>query len=205
MTSQSEPGGHPPGARQPADKVVAAQRERRNGHRGMIVWLTGLSGAGKTTIATELERRLFAAGRQTYLLDGDILRQGLCKDLGFSAEDRCENIRRVGEVAALFADAGCIALAAFISPIRADREAARRLVAPGRFVEVYVNAPLSVCEQRDVKGLYARARANELKNFTGISAPYEAPTAAEIELHTDQLSVAESVAKVFEHLCACQP
>jgi len=203
MISRSEPGGHPLDARQSADKVAAPQRERRNGHLGMIVWLTGLSGAGKTTIATELERHLFAAGRQTYLLDGDILRRGLCKDLGFSAEDRRENIRRVGEVAALFADAGCIAIAAFISPIREDREVVRRLVAPGRFVEVFVNAPLSICEQRDVKGLYAKARANEIKNFTGISAPYEAPTAAEIELHTDKLSVADSVTKVLDYLCAC--
>ena len=204
MISRSEPGGHPLDARQPADKVAATQREQRNGHLGLIVWLTGLSGAGKTTIATELERQLFAAGRQTYLLDGDVLRRGLCKDLGFSAEDRRENIRRVGEVAALFADAGCIAIAAFISPMREDRDAVRRLVAPGRFVEVYVNAPLSVCEQRDVKGLYAKARANELKNFTGISAPYEAPTAAEIELPTDKLSVVESVTKVFDHLRARQ-
>jgi adenylyl-sulfate kinase len=203
MISQSEPGGHPLDARQPADKVTAPQRERRNGHQGMIVWLTGLSGAGKTTIATELERRLFTAGRQTYLLDGDILRRGLCKDLGFSAEDRRENIRRVGEVAALFADAGCIAIAAFISPIREDREIVRRIVARGRFVEVFVNAPLSICEQRDVKGLYAKARANEIKNFTGISAPYEAPTAAEIELHTDKLSVADSVTKVLDYLRAC--
>jgi len=204
MISRSELGGHPLDPRQPADKVTAARREQRNGHQGMIVWLTGLSGAGKTTIATELERRLFAAGRHTYLLDGDILRRGLCKDLGFSAEDRRENIRRVGEVAALFADAGCIAIAAFISPMHEDREAARRLVVAGRFVEVYVNAPLSVCEQRDVKGLYAKARANELKNFTGISAPYEAPTTPEIELRTDQLSVAESVAKVLEHLRVSQ-
>lgn len=203
MISRSEPGGHPLDARQPASKVSAGQREQRNGHLGMIVWLTGLSGAGKTTIATELERRLFAAGRQTYLLDGDILRRGLCRDLGFTAADRRENIRRVGEVAALFADAGCIAIAAFISPVREDRDAVRRLVAPGRFVEVFVNAPLSVCELRDVKGLYAKARANEIKNFTGISAPYEAPPAAEIELHTDRLSVADSVTKVLEYLRTC--
>ena len=130
MISRSEPGGHPLDPRQPADKVTAARREQRNGHQGMIVWLTGLSGAGKTTIATELERRLFAAGRHTYLLDGDILRRGLCKDLGFSAEDRRENIRRVGEVAALFADAGCIAIAAFISPMREDRPMAFRRSCP---------------------------------------------------------------------------
>jgi adenylyl-sulfate kinase len=203
MISRSEPGGHPRAALQPADRIKAPQREERNGHLGMILWLTGLSGAGKTTIATELERQLFGAGRQTYLLDGDILRRGLCKDLGFSAEDRRENIRRVGEVAALFADAGCIAIAAFISPMREDRDTVRKLVPPGRFVEVFVNAPLAVCEQRDVKGLYARARANEIKNFTGISAPYEAPASAEVELCTDTLSVAESVTKVLDHLRAC--
>ncbi len=200
MISRSESAHHPLDARQSAEKIKARQREERNGHLGMILWLTGLSGAGKTTIATELERQLFEAGRHTYLLDGDILRRGLCKDLGFSAEDRRENIRRVGEVSALFADAGCIAIAAFISPMREDRDAVRSLVAPGRFVEVYVDAPLSVCEQRDVKGLYAKARANEIKNFTGISAPYEAPAAAEIELRTDKLSVPESVAKVLEYL-----
>jgi adenylyl-sulfate kinase len=166
----------------------------------LVIWLTGLSGAGKTTIATELERHLFAAGKHTYLLDGDNLRHGLCSDLNFSADSRRENIRRAGEVAALFADAGVIVIAAFISPFRADRQRARQAMAAGRFVEVFVNAPLSVCEQRDVKGLYARARANQIKEFTGISAPYEQPEHPEIELHTDELSVPEAVQRIIEFL-----
>jgi len=200
MTSQSELSPHPFDARQADNKITVAQREERNGHRGLVIWLTGLSGAGKTTIATELERQLFAAGKHTYLLDGDNLRHGLCSDLNFSAESRRENIRRAGEVAALFADAGVIVIAAFISPSRADRERARQAMATGRFVEVFVNAPLSVCEQRDVKELYARARANQIKEFTGISAPYEPPENPEIELHTDQLTIAEAVQRIIQHL-----
>ena len=200
MTSRSEAANHPFDARQADNKITGAQREERNGHRGLVIWLTGLSGAGKTTIATELERRLFAAGRHTYLLDGDNLRHGLCSDLNFSAESRRENIRRAGEVAALFADAGVIVIAAFISPFRADRERARQAVEPGRFVEVFVNAPLSVCEQRDVKGLYAKARAGQLKEFTGVSAPYEPPEKPEINLHTDELSVMEAVERITDHL-----
>jgi len=200
MTSLSEPSNHPFDARQADNKITTAQREERNGHRGLVIWLTGLSGAGKTTIATELERQLFAAGRHTYLLDGDNLRHGLCSDLNFSAESRRENIRRAGEVAALFADAGVIVIAAFISPFRADRERARQAMAAGRFVEVFVNAPLTVCEQRDVKGLYARARANQIKEFTGISAPYEPPEHPEIELHTDELSIPEAVQRIVDYL-----
>lgn len=187
-------------ARQAANKVTAAEREQRNTHRGLIIWLTGLSGAGKTTIATALERRLFLSGRHTYLLDGDILRGGLCSDLDFSAAARCENIRRAGAVAALFADAGIIVIAAFISPFRADRARARAMVPEGRFIEVYVNASLAVCEQRDVKGLYARARAHQLKEFTGISAPYEAPQCPEIELPTDHLTPEESTRRVMDYL-----
>jgi adenylyl-sulfate kinase len=184
----------------PAGKITAPLREARNGHRGLVIWLTGLSGAGKTTIAIELERELFHQGRQTYLLDGDILREGLCRDLGFSAEARRENIRRAGEIAALFADAGIIVVAAFISPFRADRERVRALLPPGAFVEVFVNAPLEVCERRDTKGLYAKARAHQIKEFTGISAPYEAPKNPEIELHTDQLTPAQAVAIVMDHV-----
>jgi bifunctional enzyme CysN/CysC len=181
-------------------KVTVPQRELRNGHQGCVVWLTGLSGAGKSAVATELERELFNLGRHVYILDGDNIRHGLCTDLGFSHTDRAENIRRIGEVARLFADAGIICLTAFISPYRADRELARRIVPPGKFVEVYLNAPLAVCEQRDPKGLYAKARAGEIKNFTGISAPYEPPVRPELELHTDQLSVAESAAAILAKL-----
>ena len=200
MTSPSESKNHPLEARQADNKITLSQREQRNGHRGLVVWLTGLSGAGKTTIATELERKLFHERRHTYLLDGDILRHGLCSDLNFSPESRSENIRRAGEVAALFADAGCIVIAAFISPFRADRERVRRILPAGRFVEVFVNAPLAVCESRDVKGLYAKARANQIKQFTGVSAPYEEPEHAEIVLHTDQLTVNESVVKILSFL-----
>lgn len=181
-------------------KVTPQQRAARNGHAGRVVWLTGLSGAGKSTIANELERELFNRNQHTYVLDGDNMRHGLCSDLGFSPEDRRENIRRVGEVAKLFADAGVIVITAFISPYRADRELVRKLAPPGTFVEVYVNAPLEVCEQRDPKGLYAKARANEIKEFTGISAPYEAPANPEIELRTDQFTIAESVAKIIDFL-----
>ena len=181
-------------------KVTVGQRELRNGHRGCVVWLTGLSGAGKSTIANELERELFNLGRHVYVLDGDNVRHGLCSDLAFSPKDRTENIRRVGEVAKLFADAGVVCITAFISPYRDDRELVRKILPAGQFVEVFVNAPLQVCEERDPKGLYAKARANEIKNFTGISAPYEAPAQAEVELPTDTLTVAESVARVLEFL-----
>lgn len=181
-------------------KVTAVQRARRNGHPGCIVWLTGLSGSGKSTIATELERELFNIGKQAYVLDGDNMRHGLCSDLAFAPQDRKENIRRIGEVAKLFVDAGFICLTAFISPYRSDRDLIRQMVLDGQFIEVFVNAPLEVCETRDPKGLYAKARAQEIKEFTGISAPYEAPLKAELELHTDQMTVAEAVAKVMDYL-----
>jgi bifunctional enzyme CysN/CysC len=181
-------------------KVTAEHRARRHGHPGCVVWLTGLSGAGKSTLATELERELFNLGKHAYVLDGDNIRHGLCSDLGFSPQDRTENIRRVGEVAKLFADAGVICVTAFISPYRADRDLVRRMVKEGRFVEVFVNAPVEVCEERDPKGLYAKARANEIREFTGVSAPYEPPLAPEIELRTDQLSVAQCVGQVLEFL-----
>jgi bifunctional enzyme CysN/CysC len=181
-------------------KVTPQQREVRHGHPGCIVWLTGLSSSGKSTIATELERDLFNLGRSVYVLDGDNIRHGLGSDLGFSPRDRTENIRRVGEVAKLFADSGVICITAFISPYRTDRDMVRKIMPAGRFIEVHVNAPLEVCEQRDPKGLYARARAKEIKEFTGISAPYEAPPHPEIELRTDQLTVPESVARVLDYL-----
>ena len=206
MTSQSDTAS-PAGksgllldARQADNKITTVQREQRNGHRGLVIWLTGLSGAGKTTIATELERQLFQEGKHTYLLDGDILRHGLCSDLNFSAESRRENIRRAGEVAALFADAGVIVIAAFISPFRADRESARKCLPAGRFIEVFVNAPVEVCEKRDVKGLYAKARAGQLKEFTGVSAPYEAPENPEINLHTDEVTAQQAVAAILAYL-----
>jgi adenylyl-sulfate kinase len=203
MTSRSD--GLLLDARQADNKITTAQREQRNGHRGLVIWLTGLSGSGKTTIATELERQLFAAGKHTYLLDGDILRHGLCSDLNFSAESRRENIRRAGEVAALFADAGVIVIAAFISPFRADRQRVRQCLPSGRFIEVYVNAPLEVCEKRDTKGLYAKARTGQLKEFTGVSAPYEAPEVPEVELHTDRTTPQQSVADIVRYLSADDP
>jgi bifunctional enzyme CysN/CysC len=181
-------------------RVTAQQRELRNGHCGYVVWMTGLSSAGKTTIATELERELFNLGRQAYVLDGDNIRHGLGADLGFSPRDRAENIRRVGQVAKLFADAGIICITAFISPYRADRDLARQIMPEGRFIEVFVNAPLDVCEKRDPKGLYAKARAKQIKDFTGISAPYEAPLNPDVELRTDQLSINECVAQLLEYL-----
>ncbi|MDB6125641.1 MAG: bifunctional 3-phosphoadenosine 5-phosphosulfate synthase 2-like, partial [Pedosphaera sp.] len=183
-------------------KITSAQRGLRNGYSGCVLWLTGLSGAGKSTVANELERELFNIGKHAYVLDGDKIRHGLCSDLGFSPEDRKENIRRVGEVAKLLADAGIICITAFISPYRTDRDLVRKMLegTQNQFVEVYVNASLEVCEQRDPKGLYAKARANEIKEFTGISAPYEAPLKPELELQTGNLTVAESVAKVLDFL-----
>jgi bifunctional enzyme CysN/CysC len=181
-------------------KITSMQRALRNGHAGRVVWLTGLSGSGKSTIANDLERELFNLGKHAYVLDGDKVRHGLCSDLAFSPEDRKENIRRVGEVAKLFADAGIICVTAFISPYRSDRDLVRQVVGEGAFVEVYVNAPIEVCEQRDPKGLYVKARANEIKEFTGVSAPYEAPEKPEMELQTDKLSVAECVARVLDYL-----
>ena len=181
-------------------KVTADLRSRQNGHQGYVVWLTGLSAAGKSTIATELERELFSQGKHAFVLDGDNMRHGLCSDLAFSPDDRKENIRRIGEVAKLFAEAGFVCITAFISPYRSDRDLVRAIIPEGGFVEVFVNAPLDVCEQRDVKGLYAKARAQEIKEFTGISAPYEPPLNAELELSTDQLTIQESVAKILEYL-----
>jgi adenylyl-sulfate kinase len=181
-------------------KVTAAERAQRSGHSGCIVWLTGLSASGKSTIATELERKLFALGRNVCVLDGDNVRHGLCSDLGFSPQNRKENIRRVSEVARLFAEAGLICITAFISPYRSDRELARAIAPRGKFIEVYLNVPLDICEQRDPKGLYAKARTGEIKDFTGISAPYEAPLQPEIELPTGRLSVDECVSTVLARL-----
>ncbi len=181
-------------------QVTTQQREVRNGHAGCVLWLTGLSASGKSTIAAELERQLFNRGSQVCVLDGDNVRHGLCSDLGFTQEDRTENIRRIGEVAKLLAGNGIICITAFISPYRADRDLVRKIMPEGRFIEVYINAPIEVCEARDPKGLYAKARSNEIKNFTGISAPYEPPEHPEVELRTDLLGSGECVDCILEYL-----
>lgn len=181
-------------------QVTGESRRKRYGQVGTVVWFTGLSGSGKSTIANELERQLYSLGRHVYVLDGDNLRQGLCSDLSFSAKDRSENIRRAGAVAALFADAGFICIAAFISPLRADRDRARSLVPNGRFIETYVATPIEVCRQRDPKGLYARADRGEIKDFTGISSPYEAPLNPELVLHPEHETVAQSVERILAQL-----
>ena len=180
--------------------ITKNDRERQNDHKGVVIWLTGLSGCGKSTIASKLQENLFQLGCQVYILDGDNIRHGLNGDLGFSPEDREENIRRIGEVAHLFADAGTIAITSFISPYRKDRDRARSLMKEGEFIEVFVKAPLSVCEVRDPKGLYKKARDGVIKEFTGISAPYEEPENPEIILETDKLSVEESVAAITNYL-----
>ncbi|MDF7662883.1 adenylyl-sulfate kinase [Erwiniaceae bacterium L1_54_6] len=167
--------------------VTRAEREQQHGHQGVVLWFTGLSGSGKSTVAGAVEQALHRLGASTYLLDGDNVRHGLCRDLGFSDDDRKENIRRVGEVAKLMVDAGLVVLTAFISPHRAERQMVRDLLAEGQFVEVFVDTPLAVCEARDPKGLYKKARAGELRNFTGIDSVYEAPEAPEIHLDGEQL------------------
>jgi len=183
-----------------ASMVSRADRERLLGQRGCVVWLTGLSGSGKSTIARMLEAELACRGRLCYVLDGDNLRHGLNADLGFSAGERTENIRRVGEVAALFADAGLITLVAFISPFRVDRDRARACTSAGRFLEVFVDAPLSTCELRDPKGLYKKARAGEISDFTGLDSPYEPPVNPEITLNTVQLDPVAAVKTIIGRL-----
>ncbi|MDD4891569.1 MAG: adenylyl-sulfate kinase [Phycisphaerae bacterium] len=183
-----------------AGGVSQAARRRLLGQRGCVLWLTGLSGSGKSTLATALEKRLIRQGRLAYVLDGDNIRHGLNADLGFKPADRVENLRRIGQVAALFADAGLIAITAFISPYRSTREAARSAAGPGRFLEVFCHAPLAVCEGRDTKGLYRRARAGELKDFTGIDAPYESPRSPDLLLDTANTSVAACVRRLEQLL-----
>ncbi len=182
--------------------VTPQERQQNLGQKGVTLWMSGLSGSGKSTIAVALEQVLLQRGRHAYRLDGDNVRHGLNKNLGFSAEDRAENIRRIGEVARLFADAGIITITSFISPYRADRDNARKLHDEANlpFLEVYVDAPLDVAESRDPKGLYKKARAGEIKGFTGIDDPYESPEHAELHLRTDQLSVEESVQKLLDLL-----
>jgi len=167
--------------------ITRADREAQHGHQGVVLWFTGLSGSGKSTLAGALEQALFSLGVSTYLLDGDNVRHGLCRDLGFSDEDRRENIRRVGEVAKLMVDAGLVVLTAFISPHKVEREMVRAQLAEGQFIEIFVDTPLETCEARDPKGLYKKARAGELKNFTGIDSIYQAPEKPEIHIDGEQL------------------
>lgn len=181
------------------------QRAQRLQQTPMVVWFTGLSGSGKSTLANAVDHALWERGYATYLLDGDNVRHGLCKDLGFSVADRAENIRRVGEVARLMVDAGLIVLASFISPSHQERDAVRARFEHGRFIEVHVATPLEVCEQRDPKGLYRLARAGSLPEFTGISAPYDPPTTPEIIIDTSKQSLPDSVALLLTHLLAQQP
>ncbi len=180
--------------------VTRQQREQLNGHAGKVIWFTGLSGSGKSTLANALEVVLHAQGRRTYLLDGDNIRQGLSKDLDFTDASRVENIRRVAEVARLMVDAGLIVMTAFISPFRAERRMARSLFAQGEFVEVFVDTPLEECARRDVKGLYAKVRRGELKNFTGIDSPYERPEQPEVHLHAGETSTEQCLGLLLKHL-----
>lgn len=192
--------------------VTRERREQKNQHRAVILWFTGLSGAGKSTLAHAVEESLHQLGCRTFVFDGDNVRHGLCSDLGFSSQDREENIRRIGEMTKLFLEAGVISLTAFISPFRAGRERVRALVPHGDFLEIYCKCSLDVCEARDVKGMYRRARACEIDDFTGISSPYEEPTNPELVVETDRLSLDDSVAMVMHLLrergvigCALNP
>lgn len=180
--------------------VSRSHRESQNNHRSVVLWFTGLSGAGKSTLAHAVEQRLHILNCRTYVLDGDNVRHGLCGDLGFSAGDRSENIRRVGEVAKLMVDAGILTLTAFISPFRADRGRVRRMMGSGEFIEIYCQCDVDVCEARDVKGLYKRARSGEVKEFTGISSPYEAPLEAELIVDTARQPLTVCVAQVLDYL-----
>jgi len=180
--------------------ISKSQRNLRNEHKSFLILFTGLSGSGKSTIANQLEIELYNLKTNTYLLDGDNLRLGLNKDLGFSLEDRTENLRRVAEVSKLMIDAGLITIAAFVSPMQKDREMIKEIVGDENYVEIFVNTPLEICEQRDVKGLYAKARRGEILDFTGISSPYQAPLNASIEINTEDSSVDHSVQKIVKYL-----
>lgn len=181
--------------------VTRLRREKQNGHKSVILWFTGLSSSGKSTLAHSVEEKLHRLACRTFVLDGDNIRHGLCSDLGFDDNSRIENIRRIGELAKLFAEAGVITLTAFISPFTADREKVRNLTPHGDFLEIYCDCPLEICEQRDPKGLYARARKGEIKEFTGISSPYEPPLNPELSIDTT-LSIEECVEKIMELMVA---
>lgn len=181
-------------------QVTKEDRVAINGHKSMLLWFTGLSGSGKSTIANALEKEMSENGVRTYTLDGDNIRSGLNKDLSFAPEDRTENIRRIAEVANLFVDAGVVVLGAFVSPYRKDREEIKTIVGNENFIEIYVNTSLEECEKRDVKGLYKKARKGEIKNMTGISAPYEAPLTPDIEIKTEQMSIEESVNFIIKNI-----
>lgn len=183
---------------QPA--VLRSHREILNGHRSINLWFTGLSGSGKSTLAHAAEERLHLMSCHTYVFDGDNVRHGLCRDLGFNLEDRSENLRRIAEMIHLFIDAGVIALTAFISPLREDREKVRSIVGPENFIEIYCNCPLEVCEQRDVKGLYQKARRGEISNYTGISSPYEPPLAPNLMFDTSTQTINECVNSIILYL-----
>jgi len=180
--------------------IFREDREKLNEHRSAILWFTGLSGAGKSTLAHAVEDYLHRLGIRTFVLDGDNIRQGLCKDLGFSDADRTENIRRIGEVSKLMLDAGVVVMTAFISPFRKDRQLVRDLVKKGDFIEIYCQAPLSVCEERDPKGLYKKVRAGQIPEFTGISSPYEEPENPELIVETDKYTVDECVEQIINYL-----
>ncbi|MCE5005261.1 adenylyl-sulfate kinase [Staphylococcus chromogenes] len=181
-------------------EVTKAERQARHNHKSAILWFTGLSGSGKSTISVSLEKALFERGLNTYRLDGDNVRHGLNNNLGFSPEDRQENIRRITEVSKLMVDAGLITLTAFISPYKADRDRAREIVADGEFIEIYTKASVEACEKRDPKGLYQKARTGEIPEFTGISAPYEAPEQPEIVIDTEETSIEEAVLQILNYL-----
>ena len=185
--------------------ITRQAREKLKGHAGKVVWFTGLSGAGKTTLASALEQALHAKGKHTYLLDGDIIRQGLSRDLGFSAADRTENIRRVAETARLMMDAGLIVLVALISPFRTERALARSLIGQEHFVEVFVDTPLPVCESRDPKSLYRKARCGLISEMTGIDSPYEPPCTPDVVIHTMEISVLRGTAMLLDRLEAMEP
>ena len=180
--------------------VTREMREQQAGHKGAVVWFTGLSGSGKSTVAHAVEERLYTAGCRSFVFDGDNVRHGLCSDLGFSEADRHENLRRIGEMTKLFLEAGVISLTAFISPFRADRERVRSLVPHGDFLEIYCDCPLALCEERDVKGLYAKARAGEIPNYTGISSPYESPEQPDLVLKTGEDGLEACVEQVISLL-----
>lgn len=181
-------------------KITRAERAANKNQKPCLLWFTGLSGSGKSTIANALDVALHQRGYHTFLLDGDNVRHGLCEDLGFSDDDRVENIRRIGEVSKLFADAGLIVLSAFISPFTSDRRLVRKLFPAGEFIEVFMDTPLDTCEERDPKGLYRKARAGEIKRFTGIDSPYEAPPHPEVRLDTATMSIDECVETLIQHL-----